>query len=62
MMALYDWKNMPVLFRFYDTIPDQDISWHDIPEFKATGVNMVSYVKMIYDASGNRVGKIEYKP
>jgi RHS repeat-associated protein len=59
MVVIYDWRNMPVCFSFYNTIPTP----FDPKTIDGTsGVNKISDVVMIYDASGNRVKKevLEY--
>ena len=59
VVVLYDWRDMPVAFEFYASIPDVNIEWGDCRDFKARfGVEPASKVTMMYDASGNRVLKM----
>jgi YD repeat-containing protein len=72
MLVEYDWRDMPVKYKFFDQIPTSiltgDVSslWHDLegsitsPLVPGHG-KVVSEVDMNYDASGNRVTKREYK-
>lgn len=62
MGIVYDWRNMPVEFRFYKSIPD-DVKWYEAGNLENTrGVKLLSVVSMLYDASGDRVLKRESKP
>jgi YD repeat-containing protein len=68
MLVDYDWRDMPVNFKFFDKIPQTALSG-DIATLESRIINptltghgtMVSKVKMTYDAGGNRVLKQEYK-
>jgi hypothetical protein len=59
----YDWRDLPTLFMFYESIPN-DISDADgVRNFIESGTTpMVSAVKMTYDGSGNRVKKEAIDP
>ena len=73
MVIEYDWRDMPVAFRFYSSIPSA-IDANDSGEYsisstekdlyrymasQGSGVTPLSQVVMLYDASGNRVIKME---
>jgi YD repeat-containing protein len=56
IVTIYDWRDMPVMFKFYLSLPS-DINW------PVTGLDesqLVSQVAMMYDAAGDRVLKTEY--
>lgn len=65
MAVIYDWRDMPLKFKFYDRIPDEQIQWNDVhrleelyPQGHPSGaVQVFSYVTMMYDPGGNRVMK-----
>ena len=73
MAVLYNWRNLPVLFSFYsqplssDTLSDHAGGAFNgcIDPFALSNccskLAMVSKVMMLYDASGNRVTKMEKK-
>jgi YD repeat-containing protein len=79
MVIEYDWRDMPVVFRFYDAIPSEvsaddnglvvvDDDETDLYKFMANqsggsspAITLLSQVIMLYDASGNRVMKMEGK-
>ena len=72
MVIEYDWRNLPVIFRFFDDLTGTGISWgsytgtcinSDLYEMLLNdgNINLVSTVTMVYDAGGNRVAKIEKK-
>jgi YD repeat-containing protein len=84
MVIEYDWRDMPIAFRFYSSLPagiqahpsgsgEYVItapfeSEHDLYNYMArqassptSGVTLLSQVVMCYDASGNRVLKMESK-
>ena len=76
MVTEYDWRNMPVAYRFYTELPSDitadtrgtcDVTggvynhMNEKVEDESNAINLVSTVFMYYDASGNRVGKIEVK-
>lgn len=62
MGIVYDYRNLPVEFRFYTSIP-ADAEWDDAKTLNnRTGVELVSLVKMLYDADGNRVLKQVFTP
>jgi hypothetical protein len=58
MAISYDWRDMPVSFKFYDNNPA--VASNSSLDF--TGCNLVSEVRMVYDASGNRVLKTTLTP
>ncbi len=60
MGIVYDWRNLPVLYRFYNNVPE-DVTWQDAGslEISRSGIKLLSIVKMVYDANGNRVIKSE---
>lgn len=73
MAILYDWRNLPVAFIFYDQIPGSitiaaDGSWSEPGEPSMTidrAIESAAYygteisrVTMLYDAQGNRVYKV----
>jgi YD repeat-containing protein len=72
MYVDYDWRNLPISFKFYNSISsdllitDNETAranlWRTLKQAieAASGTTMVSEVKMVYDASGNRVVKKEY--
>jgi len=67
MIVEYDWLDMPVSFAFYDKIVDQIFAlapadqWNRLTQTQeANGAKLLSTVRMVYDASGNRVLKTEY--
>lgn len=66
MVVEYDWRNMPVFFTMYSTIPlaDKDgdpYTWQTLHELNyQDGVEKLAEVEMVYDASGNRVQKLQY--
>lgn len=63
MVVVYDWRDMPVVFKFYDIIPDEPFLWNTIGQLDArSDVAMVSCVGMVYDANGSRVAKKVYNP
>jgi hypothetical protein len=81
MIIEYDWRDMPVRFNFYNSIPDkiscdnhgtfQNIDTdpvmknYNLYEYmnskvsESKGVRLLSSVRMVYDASGSRVLKLE---
>lgn len=89
MITEYDWRNLPVRFSFYNTIPEsitneKNDAGEDKGLFAITGYNvayntsselaaymrqqvrseavtLLSTLTMLYDASGNRVLKVESK-
>lgn len=72
MLVEYDWRDMPIKYKFFNQIPTSILSgdvsslWIDLegtitsPLVAGNG-KVVSEVDMVYDASGNRVTKREYK-
>ncbi len=62
MVIDYDWRGLPVAFRFYNQLP-AGLNWRSIREHMLDtnheNVDMLSKVTMLYDAGGNRVYKIE---
>ncbi|MBD3316981.1 MAG: hypothetical protein GF344_14425 [Chitinivibrionales bacterium] len=60
MVISYDWRNLPVLISFYDTIEGETVDevQNNIEDGTMT---RVSHVKMLYDAGGNRVQKQAFK-
>ncbi len=78
MVIEYDWRDMPVAFRFYSSIPpkvsvnnsgqyvlEDLINGEDLYQYMARkvagGLTLLSQGVMCYDASGNRVLKMESK-
>lgn len=71
MVIKYDWRDMPVIYRFYENLSTINFpidavgtytGTNDIFEFIASeGAESVSVVTMFYDADGNRVCKLEEK-
>lgn len=66
MVVVYDWRDMPVSFKFYDQIPPYILNlvfaWIKLEQrITANGGVLKAEVKMVYDAQGNRVLKQEYK-
>ena len=74
MVIEYDWRNMPVAYRFYSDIPSTGITRDgsgtctntDLYAFfdekvADNTVQLVSTVVMLYDADGTRIGKIDVK-
>ncbi len=67
MAILYDHRDLPVKFIFYDRIPD-DVGqgdWkivHKLDTVHQETPQVVSYVKMLYDAAGSRVSKRTFTP
>lgn len=61
MVIVYDSNNMPVLFKFYDDIPDIAFAWNTLTQLDTrTDVIKLAEVEMLYDASGSRVKKLTY--
>lgn len=58
MVIEYDWKDMPVAFRFYSNIP-ASLTWSTLSTL--LDEELVSLVEMVYDASNKRVLKLSYK-
>lgn len=59
MGIVYDWRNLPVEFRFYSNVPI-DVNWAEAGALEVrTGITLTSFVKVLYDANGNRVLKTE---
>ena len=54
MAITYNWLNMPISFKFYASIPIDINTLSSLP--------VLSEVRMLYDASGNRVLKTTYVP
>ncbi|MGA2506132.1 MAG: RHS repeat-associated core domain-containing protein [Chitinispirillaceae bacterium] len=58
MTVEYDWRNMPIRFNIYDTIPDDVATWDDVKSLVSnTSVHRLHEIVMTYDAQGNRVKK-----
>lgn len=64
MGIVYDYRDMPVLFRFYDTIPAGVAAQEagNLEETRPSDVTLLSYVRVMYDAGGNRVFKQTHIP
>jgi RHS repeat-associated protein len=63
MIVDYDWRDLPTLFMFYASIPNDIADADGVRNFVESGsVAMVSAVKMTYDGSGNRVKKEAITP
>ena len=73
MVIEYDWRDMPVAYRFYSAIPS-GITKDDKgtctngnlyafldQKVSEEEISLLSTVTMYYDAGGNRVGKVEVK-
>jgi len=63
MVIDYDWRDMPIRFRFYNAIPSQSLTYIDVANNALASraqTQLVSTVEMWYDAGGNRVTKTEY--
>jgi hypothetical protein len=68
MVIEYDWRDMPITFRFYNELPETypligPGTFDGDPKayVESQGKTLVSQVVMLYDASGNRVLKMEGK-
>jgi YD repeat-containing protein len=71
MYIEYNWRDMPVCFTFYNSIPASVLVaadetaranlWQNLKQAIEATATVVSEVKMVYDASGNRVRKKEFK-
>ena len=69
MAVEYDWRDMPVTFRFYNEIPAAlppldsrgTLGVNPLTYFESAQKTLLSQVIMLYDASGNRVLKMEGK-
>lgn len=58
MTVEYDWRNMPVAFKFFKSLPNREIAWSEVANLKFTdGLVQSTEVQVMYDASGNRVWK-----
>lgn len=67
MYVEYDWRDLPVSFKFYDRIVDAvadlnpDQAWRFFDQTQTgNGAVLLSEVRMVYDAAGNRVQKKSY--
>lgn len=74
MVIEYDWRDMPCMFRFYDTLEVAGITHDTKGTYNGTNlysymqnkvddgtVTLLSKVMMIYDAGGNRVAKMDVR-
>jgi antitoxin component YwqK of YwqJK toxin-antitoxin module len=64
MGIIYDWRNLPVMFKFYASIP-ANVSRDDAGSLDTRShdpVPLLSYVVMRYDAAGARVMKQTFEP
>jgi len=66
MAVVYDWRNLPVRFKFYTGYPE-DVSPAtctalESPADGGTPYRLLAYVDMRYDAAGKRVLKQEFIP
>jgi RHS repeat-associated protein len=58
MVLIYDWRNLPVEFRFYSSIPPAIKNWVDVKNTANFGnVIYLKRIKMLYDGANNRVLK-----
>ena len=66
MTISYDWRDFPVMFSFYESIPaldDGKITWQNIDQLEIIkNVRVLSKVNMVYDAAGSRVLKTTLVP
>lgn len=62
MAMYYDWRNLPVTFKFYDHIPEEVDEVSEVYALDANSdVKRLSFVKMLYNANGKRVLKQLFK-
>jgi len=72
MLVEYDWRDMPIQFKFYNPVAASVIQaadsaaradlWKNIKNnLETSGASLKALVQMAYDAGGNRVRKREYK-
>lgn len=65
MTVQYDYRNLPIRFSFFSDIPETVNNESSVRNLEsnpsALGVTRSSFVRMTYDAGGNRVLKREYK-
>jgi hypothetical protein len=66
MCIEYDWRDLPITFRFFDNIPDIAFSWHNgaksiDAQVQESGARLLSEVQMLYSAAGERVTKSTYE-
>ncbi|OGK05620.1 MAG: hypothetical protein A2519_01880 [Candidatus Raymondbacteria bacterium RIFOXYD12_FULL_49_13] len=59
MVITYDYRNMPTNFLFFDSFKKTGTSSEDLSDYSFDN-DILKRVFMIYDPSGNRVGKLEY--
>jgi YD repeat-containing protein len=58
MVVVYDWRNHPVSYKFYDVIPDKDLDWMNLEALDYSGEARLAYrIESVYDVSGHRVLK-----
>jgi YD repeat-containing protein len=58
MIVEYDWRGLPIAFKFFQSLPDRAIAWNEVASLNSTeGIVQTSEVQMMYDVSGNRVSK-----
>ena len=62
MAIQYDWRNLPIAFKIYHTLPNRPIAWNEVDALPFTdGIQETAEVKMMYDADGNRVFKKNFQ-
>lgn len=59
MSVIYDFRNMPVDFQFFDAVPNRALTEADV--YSMGGANKKAEVYIDYDAEGNRVSKQTYR-
>ncbi len=58
MIINYDWRNLPVTFKFYKSLPARALVWSELADISSTDGSVKSTeVQMMYDAQGQRVSK-----
>ncbi|MBD3314820.1 MAG: hypothetical protein GF344_03465 [Chitinivibrionales bacterium] len=60
MVVTYDWRDLPVMFSFYDNIVGATY-YEVLANIENNTMTRLSHVKMLYDAGGNRVMKQAFK-
>jgi hypothetical protein len=73
MIIKYDWRNLPVSYRFYSAIPSgitknsagscTNSNLYSFIKSKVddNSIQLLSTVVMLYNAAGDRVGKLDFK-
>lgn len=73
MIVEYDWRNLPITYRFYNTIPsgitknpntgsytNNDLYSYVKSKVDDKTVQLLSTVVILYNAAGHRIGKLEF--